>query len=108
MVRRLVWRNGAKIASVGSDIVARVGAANGVDELPVESGGDWSYMFLELSHASMVLEAAYCNAYAPKLVPDSVDAPRAGLTWKRRAWLPTCSSEPLEEESRFMPPSKHI
>jgi hypothetical protein len=46
-------------------------------KLPVESGGDWSYMFLELSHASMVLEAAYCNAYAPKLVPESVDAPRA-------------------------------
>jgi hypothetical protein len=33
IVRRLVWRNGAKIASAGSDIVARVGAANGVDEI---------------------------------------------------------------------------
>jgi hypothetical protein len=66
--------------------------------LPVESGGDWSYMFPELSHASMVLEAAYCNAYAPKLVPES-----GGHTLTRRGLAQRGNGElgsPLARASR--------
>jgi hypothetical protein len=69
-------------------------------KLATESGGDdWSYMFLELSHASMVLEPAYCNAYAPKLVPESV-----GLTLTRRGPAQRGNGElgsPLAQASRW-------
>jgi hypothetical protein len=97
-----VWRNGAKIASVGSDIVARVGAANGVDEIcpwkAVVTGVICSPNLVMLQWYLRLHIVMHYNAYAPKLVPESV-----GHTLTRRGLAQRGNGElgsPLAQASR--------